>query len=182
MSKPNKNQRSKDEIPDKNGEKAFKKGNAFWELRATFGREKIFKDPEIFRKACLEYFQSTDNRKWNRTEFHGKDAVKCIVPLETPYTITGLCLFLDVNTRYLEQFEKALDKDDEIDKAFSTIIAQVRNIIVTQKFEGAAVGAFNASIIQRDLGLVDRKQLDVQTEQPLFPDTSDNQEDTKDKE
>jgi hypothetical protein len=31
----------------------------------------------------------------------------------------------------------------------------------TQKFSGAAVGIFNANIISRDLGLIDKKQIDA---------------------
>jgi hypothetical protein len=43
-----------------------------------------------------------------------------------------------------------------------------------QKFEGAAVGAFNSNIIARDLGLIDRTELKVTEEQPLFGDGEDD--------
>lgn len=40
------------------------------------------------------------------------------------------------------------------------VTTYVEEIIRTQKFEGAAVGAFNANIIARDLGLSDKKEID----------------------
>jgi hypothetical protein len=44
-------------------------------------------------------------------------------------------------------------------KDFSEVIHAIEEIIRTQKFEGAAVGAFNANIIARDLGMVDKKDV-----------------------
>ena len=44
---------------------------------------------------------------------------------------------------------------------FVTVTTRAREIIYTQKFEGAAVGAFNANIIARDLGLRDQKDIRI---------------------
>lgn len=128
-------------------------GNQFWKLRSSHGRDKIFSSPEILWDSCLQYFEATDKRKWLKTEFHGKDANECIVPMETPYTWTGLYLFLDISHTTWQQYEKLED--------FNAISTCVRNIIYTQKFEGAAVGAFNANIIARDIGLTDKQESTV---------------------
>lgn len=125
-------------------------GNQFWKLRSKHGRDKIFSSPEILWEACQEYFEATDARKWYKTEFNGKDAIECHVPTETPYTWTGLYLFLDISHQTWSDYEKRED--------FIEITTRVRNIIYTQKFEGAAVGAFNANVISRDLGLTDKKE------------------------
>lgn len=119
----------------------------FWKLRSKHGRDKIFSTPEILWESCEEYFESVDARKWHKTEFHGKDAEKCMIPNATPYTWTGLYLFLDISHTTWQDYEKRED--------FIAICTRVRNIVYTQKFEGAAVGAFNAQIISRDLGLKD---------------------------
>lgn len=140
---------------------AAEKNNQFWKLRSKHGRNKIFETPDILWEACSEYFEATDDRKWVKTEFNGKDAVKCEVPTTTPYTWTGLYLFLRISHTDWGLYEKRLD--------FVAITAQVRNIIYTQKFEGAAVGAFNANIIARDLGLTERSSVELR-EQPLLPD------------
>lgn len=39
---------------------------------------------------------------------------------------------------------------------FSDVIRAISNIMYANKFEGAAVGAFNANIISRDLGLAEK--------------------------
>jgi hypothetical protein len=136
--------------------------NQFWKLRSSHGRDLIFSSPIILWEACCEYFEATDKRKWIRTEFNGKDATECKVPTETPYTWTGLYLFLDISHQTWRDYEER--------EGFVEISTRVRNIIYTQKFEGAAVGAFNANIIARDLGLSDKQDVTVKEEQPLFPD------------
>jgi hypothetical protein len=129
------------------------KGNQFWKLRSKHGRDKIFQTPELLWESCCEYFEATDARKWIRTEFNGKDATECKVPTETPYTWTGLYLFLDIDHKTWDLYA---NRDE-----FIPISTRVRNIIFTQKFEGAAVGAFNANIIARDLGLKDESNVNV---------------------
>lgn len=125
--------------------------NQFWKLRSKHGRDKIFSSPEILWEAAAEYFEATDRRKWWKTEFNGKDAKECYVPTETPYTWTGLYLFLDISHQTWKDYEA---KEDFIETC-----TRIRNIIYTQKFEGAAVGAFNTNLIARDLGLADKKEI-----------------------
>ncbi len=136
---------------------AAPEGNQFWKLRTSIGRDLIFSNPEILWTACMEYFNATDSRKWIRTEFNGKDATKCEVPTETPYTWTGLYLFLDISHTTWQDYE---DRE-----AFIAICTRVRHIIYTQKFEGAAVGAFNANIIARDLKLKDASESEIKVSQ-----------------
>jgi len=98
------------------------------------------------------------------------------LPTMRPFTLTGLCLYLGVNTHYFNDFEanlkkgseKALKLTDEEREGFSDVIKRIRETIYTQKFEGAASGFLNSNIIARDLGLVDKKQVDAKVEQPLF--------------
>lgn len=127
------------------------KGNQFWKLRSKHGRDKIFESPEILWEAACEYFEATDARKWIKTEFNGKDATKCEVPTDTPYTLTGLFVFLDISAQTWKDYRERKD--------FIEIITRVEQIIYTQKFEGASVGAYNANIIARDLGLKDNSDI-----------------------
>lgn len=132
------------------------KGNQFWKLRSTHGRDMIFSSPSVLWEACKEYFEATDQREWIKVEFNGKDAVECHVPTAAPYTWTGLYLFLDISHTTWQDYEKR--------EEFIAICTRVRNIIYTQKFEGAAVGAFNANLISRDLGLADKQDQNVKAE------------------
>ncbi|MFC0183379.1 terminase small subunit [Pseudarcicella hirudinis] len=49
-------------------------------------------------------------------------------------------------------------------KIFLEVITRIEEIVYVQKFEGAAVGAFNANIIARDLGLADKQNIDLSTD------------------
>ena len=53
------------------------------------------------------------------------------------------------------------DRDDEESKKYSSVITRARAKCYAQKFEGAAVGAFNGNIIARDLGLADKTESEV---------------------
>lgn len=127
-------------------------GNQFWKLRATHGRDLIFSSPEILWQACIEYFEATDKRKWKRKDWVGKDAMEVERETDTPYTLTGLYVFLDTSHTTWQDYRKRED--------FVAVVTRVEQIIYTQKFEGAAVGSYNANIIARDLGLADKKEIE----------------------
>ena len=132
------------------------KNNQFWKLRSKHGRDLIFSSPTILWEACCEYFEATDQRKWIKKDWVGKDAMEVERECETPYTWTGLYLFLDISHTTWQDYEA---KED-----FIAISTRIRQIIYTQKFEGAVVGAFNANIIARDLGLADKQETKLSSE------------------
>jgi len=134
-------------------------GNQFWKKRSKHGRDKIFGTPDILKDACYEYFDHQSQQTWDRIDFKGKEVEEVKIPTASPFTLTGLCIFLDVNTNYFTDFEDNIKKGDDPNKNdFSRVITHIREIIYTQKFEGAAVGAYNANIIARDLGLADKTE------------------------
>ncbi len=139
---------------------AAPKENQFWKLRSTHGRDRIFADPPTLLEECQKYFNRCDAHPYYKNEVlrGGDKAGKIVkVPMEQPYTMHGLCVFLGVNTLYFNQFEKSLEgKEDDRSKDFSVVITHVREVVYQQKFRGAAVGAFNHNIIARDLGLQDK--------------------------
>jgi hypothetical protein len=130
-------------------------GNQFWKLRAKHGRDKLFETPDLLWDAACEYFEWCDENPWIKTEstFGGKNEGIKTIPTERPYTMSGLCLYLDCNVQYFADFKRNLPKDE---KDFSVVITRIEQTVYTQKFEGAAVGAFNANIIARDLGLSEK--------------------------
>jgi hypothetical protein len=146
---------------------AAPEGNQFWKLRSKHGRKKLFETPELLWEAACEYFQWCDDNPWYKSE-QIKLPPKAIkddggavvgytpsvveIPTARPYTMQGLCLYLDCNTAYFRTFKAQLPKDEQ---DFNTIITRIEETIFMQKFEGAAVGAFNSNIIARDLGLKD---------------------------
>lgn len=120
-------------------------GNQYWKLRDEDGRNKIWSSPDELWKECQEYFKTTSKRVWNKIDYKGSTVKKVKIPTSVPFSLTGLCLFLDCSVNTFKNYEK--------DKDFLIVTSKVRNIIDTQQFEGAVVGAFNASIIASKLGL-----------------------------
>lgn len=129
--------------------------NQFWKLREHHGRDLEYKTPEeIWVKVC-EYLQWCDDNPWFKKEAikSGDRAGELIdIPTARPYTITGLCIHLGIS---LVSWKAYCKRED-----FIYITTRTEEIIYTQKFEGAAVGAFNANIIARDLGLADKRDIE----------------------
>ncbi len=139
--------------------------NQFWKNVKNPGAPIEFKTPEILWKKACQYFQWCDDNPLKEEKlFHYQGVIsRDTMSKMRAYTLIELCLFLGVNEAYFRQFN--VDKHDE----FSTIITRIRKTIYTQKFTGAAADLLNPNIIARDLGLVEKKELDIRTEQPLFP-------------
>jgi len=127
------------------------KGNKFWELRSTHGRTAIFDEPQKMWDAACEYFDWCEENPFYETDFKGKDADEVHIPKMRPFTLQGLCLYLDCNTQYFKDFKTSNTYKNN--KDFSLIVTRIEEVIYNQKFSGAASGFFNPSIIARDLGL-----------------------------
>lgn len=126
--------------------------------------------PEQFEIAWQQYFQWVDDNPWMKAEaIKSGDLAGTIinVPTVRPYTEIGFCVFHDLGQRYLYELEETLsskERPTKSERELSTILTRARAKCYNQKFEGATVGAFNANIIARDLGLVDKKDIDHKTD------------------
>jgi len=141
-------------------------GNQFWKARSKHGRSKIFSTPGKLWGAACEYFQwAEDNPLQKDIIYQGE--VTGQESLLRAMTISGLCIFLSVNSDYLTDFKDNLDLKKKQGKDFSRVIKNIYEIIKTQKFEGASAGLLNPNIIARDLGLTDKKELSGSAENPL---------------
>jgi hypothetical protein len=140
-------------------------GNQFWKQRSKHGRDLIFASPTLLWEACTEYLEATDERKWVKKDWVGKDATEVLREIDTPYTLTGLFVFLDIDRKTWDLYRQR--------EEFIPVTTRVEQIMYTQKFEGATVGAFNANIIARDLGLKDASEVVVNDQRKavadLFP-------------
>lgn len=137
-------------------------GNQFWKLRSKHGRDILFSDPKILWEAACEYFQWCEDNPFKKAEAKVvnigdyQSEVRIVeVPVMRPFTMQGLCGYLNCNTAYFRQFQDSKHED------FSTVICAIEDTVYNQKFSGAASGFLNANIIARDLGLSDKKDLEV---------------------
>lgn len=137
------------------------KGNQFWKLRSKHGRDKLFATPELLMEAAQEYFEWCDKTPILKHDVRGKVPEDVYLQLQRPYTMQGLCIYLNCHTTYFNQFKKNLaEKDDRESKGFYEIVTRIEQAVYQNKFEGASIGIFNSSIIARDLGLADKKEID----------------------
>jgi hypothetical protein len=139
------------------------KGNQFWKLRSKHGRDNLFSDPNLLWETACEYFQWADEHPWYKNEqvkqqakpFKDEETGKVewpsqivSIPTQRPYTLSGLCLYLNCDEDTFKSYGK-----EETKKDFFVVVHAIREVIDTQQFEGATVGVFNQSIISQKLGL-----------------------------
>lgn len=129
----------------------FEIGNRLWELAENAGRPLAYGNAgELWSYAC-EYFVWCELNPLSELQFHGKDAVECVVPKMRAMTLQGLCVFLGISNQNFYEYEKRSE--------FSEIISRIRGVIYCQKFEGAAAGLLNGNLISRELGLTDKQDV-----------------------
>lgn len=136
------------------------KGNEWWRLRSKHGRDKLFANPQLLWEAACEYFEHTDNNPEYMVkpmvtsvgDNQGSEVQMVKVPVRQPYTLHGLCIYIGCATSYLRYFKSVSN-----DEAFLTVIAEIEDVVYKQQYNGASSGFFNANIISRALGLVDRQ-------------------------
>lgn len=125
------------------------KGNRFWAVRSSHGRNPVFETPEQLLGACEEFFEWVNENPLESTEafaFQGNVTLE-VLPKMRAMTLDGLQIFLDVDDTTWADYRRK--------ENFSRVVSYVEKCIRNQKFGGAAAGLLNANIIARDLGLKD---------------------------
>jgi len=125
--------------------------NEWW--RPKVGRPRIYNSPDELWQDCVEYFEETDARKWVKKDWVGKDAEEVTRETETPYTMTGLFVSLDIDKKTWSDYKARPE--------FSHIISRVEAICTTQKVEGALVGAFAHNLVARLEGIKDVSEVNL---------------------
>lgn len=141
--------------PVKNGAPT---GNKFWQLvQMPTGRPKKY-SPVTLWKTALKYFVWVDKHPYQEQKvFSNKHRTK--VPKLRAMTERAFCLFAGIDENTFQRYKTHDDYKD-----FWAVSNAISKLIYTQKFEGAAADFFNPNIIARDLGLIDKKSLDIDYE------------------
>lgn len=134
---------------------AAPKGNQFWKFRTRSGPKKIFSDPAKLWEECVKYFQWCENNPLKEEKvFHAQGEItKTKVAKLRAMTLKGLWFYLKIGKNAWYNYKK--------DNDLKEVIREAEQVIYDQKFSGAAADLLNANIIARDLGLTDKKELDV---------------------
>jgi len=145
------------------------KGNDYYRLRINVGAPRIFGNPEEFAEAINGYFEFVESNPLKEGQLmkakvsRDEEQVKVYkLSKMRAMTIQGLCNYLGINVDTFYEYEKKA--------GFTEVATHARQIMFAQKFEGAAAGLLNSSIIARELGLVDKTEQKVIQDQPIFGD------------
>lgn len=129
----------------------FTIGNAIWRQNPLFlgQQERIWETPADMMADARRYFDWIEANPLYEQQFVGKDGRPESVKKLRAMTLRGFYAFTGVSADSWEAQYRARPE-------FAKVIAAIENVIWTQKFEGAAAGLLNASIITRELGLADK--------------------------
>lgn len=136
----------------------FSPGNKFYQLRSKFGRDKIIEDAEILHEKITEYFIEVEGRKIDKPDLikTGDLAGQQVnIKIDDFPTKEELATFLG-----FAKWE-SLKNYKEYTPAFLEVITWAETQIHNWKFKMTSVGVLNANIISRDLGLIDRKDVEI---------------------
>ena len=106
-------------------------------------------EPEELQDKINKYFKFVDSSpiEKRKTETHKGEVKEYIEYIKRPYTIEGLCNYLDITMKTFYNWEDCKD--------LIHIITRARQIIRENKLSGSIAGIFNANIVIRDLSLRD---------------------------
>lgn len=139
--------------------------NKFWTMRSSHGRKPKFTSSVKLMAACEEYFEWVQaNPLTEYKQYHHQGQLtNGLIPKMRAMTVKGLCIFLDI----AENTWLNYSNPEKANKDFLRVTTRVREIIDTQKFEGAAADLLNPNIIARDLGLKDSRELSGPDDGPI---------------
>lgn len=153
------------------------KTKQFWKVKNKYGRPTLFgNDYDLLWEQCCEYFEWVDATPLKELKvFNSKGEIKQVeVPLMRAYTLKGLAIYLNVSSNYINTFErrqkeivedKTKTKEErELAENFLLVLMRVRDIIFTQKFEGAAARLLDGNLIARELNLADKQVIETSDE------------------
>lgn len=119
------------------------------------GRPKAIETPEELWSLFEAYVKHEANNPMFKREYVGKDGDPVDTKLNVPITFEGFECYLEDNMIINDLGDYAKNKDDRYAE-FAPIITRVRRNCFVQNFKGASVGLFNANLIAKKLGLIEK--------------------------
>lgn len=143
-----------DDDSDGRGEDGrFVKGNKIW-MNSSPGRKKAFDSPEHLREKCIEYFDWVHDNPLYEAKGFSSGIILNMPKLRYP-TISGMSIFIGISRHTWSEYKHK-------DHPFHDVTEWVDEVIAQMKLEGGAAGLFNQLVVVRDLGLRDKRDVDLQ--------------------
>ena len=123
--------------------------------RSLGGRPPAYDNPADLWTDAVDYFQWVeDNPLMEEKSVVVAGAIeKAHTAKARAMSISGLCVFLNIAQSTYRSYR---ERD-----GFSEVLEMIDDIMYSQKFEGASAGLMNANIIARELGLAERRDVDM---------------------
>jgi hypothetical protein len=121
-------------------------------------KEKYIKTPDELWNLFENYVKHEADSPMFKVEYVGKEGEQVNTALMVPITFEGFeCYLADLDI-IQDLGDYSMDKDERYSE-YATIITRVRKNCFVQNFKGAAVGLFNANLVAKKLGLVDKQDI-----------------------
>lgn len=113
--------------------------------------------PEDLWERAVEYFQWCDAAFIGQEKLFSREegVVTGEIAHKRPYTIQGLSVFVGISKNTFDNYRKRPE--------FQEVCGIISDIMYEQKFSGAAVGLYNAGLIQAELGIVRKTESDLKS-------------------
>lgn len=129
---------------------------------------RIFKKPEELLKVWNQYkeYLKEQAKNWPKVQYVGRDGKRVEDFSVMPLTIDGFCSW------YFEKFGKHihqyLENKDGVYDDFVGISTHIRMDRNSNLLIGGLLGVYNSNLTGRITGVVDKQEMKVTQEQPLF--------------
>ncbi len=119
-----------------------------------------YETPEKLLLAVCGYFQWVEQNPLleGKMAFYEGNGTEYEVPHMRALTKDGLCLYLGIHRDTWGSWRRGDDR-----KVLQPVVEWAEQYMYDQKFAGGAAGLLNPALVARDLGLVDRSQVDTKT-------------------
>ena len=162
----------------------FKYGNKALTYKEKQIRSRVFAKPETLLEAFDEYEIYIKENPWMMNELVKSGDLAGIVmevPTVVPMTIRGYCRFIGLTYAWWKYRRKECELSEKTSEAlYLSAMEEIEEGIYNHKFKGGAVGAFNANLISRDLGIAEKTEVDVKDHREnvaqLFPFKDDKEQ------
>lgn len=133
---------------------------------AQLGRVAKYATPNDLLIAAAEYFQWAINNPIEKQELIKGGMMagqRGSIDIPRPFSIGGLINFIGLTIKEWKNYKEGIGFEH-----FHDFVQRIETFCLTQKFEHAAVGIYNANIIARDLGLVDKSESKVEEKKEII--------------
>lgn len=129
--------------------------------------------PELLMEYFHKYRQWAKNTPYEEHDFIGPKAIEVKRYKERCLSLEGFENWC-YNNGYINDLGDYFSNNENRYSEYATICTRIKKIIRQDQIEGGMAGIYNPSITQRLNGLVEKSEQTIKQEQPLFPDTPNN--------